>query len=51
MTYLKSTLANLRFAEEGDKWDPPTLFSAVSGDVVELTTGLARTFGSAGQAW
>jgi fructose-bisphosphate aldolase class II len=51
VTYLQSTLANLRFAEEVDKWDPPTLFSAVSGDVVDLTTGLARTFGSAGQAW
>lgn len=51
VTYLQSTLANLRFAEEADKWDPPTLFSAVSGDVVDLTTGLARTFGSAGQAW
>lgn len=51
MTYLKSTLANLRRAEEADKWDPPTLFRAVSGDVVALTTGLARTFGSAGQAW
>lgn len=51
VTYLQSTLANLRFAEEVDKWDPPTLFSAVNGDVVDLTTGLARTFGSAGQAW
>lgn len=51
VTYLQSTLANLRFAEEADKWDPPTLFSAVNGDVVDLTTGLARTFGSAGQAW
>lgn len=51
VTYLQSTLANLRLAEEADKWDPPTLFSAVNGDVVDLTTGLARTFGSAGQAW
>ena len=51
VTYLQSTLANLRFAEEADKWDPPTLFSAVMGDVVDLTTGLARTFGSAGRAW
>jgi fructose-bisphosphate aldolase class II len=51
MTYLQSTLANLRLAEQADKWDPPTLFRAVSVDVVALTTGLARTFGSADQAW
>ena len=50
MTYMRSTLANLKSAEEKGKWDPPTLFSAVTKDVVELTTGLARTFGSAGKA-
>lgn len=51
VTYMKSTLSNLRAAEAIDKWDPPTLFKHVSADVRGLTAGLAETFGSAGQAW
>jgi fructose-bisphosphate aldolase class II len=50
ITFMKSSLAFLRGAEEADKWDPPSLFSAVRGDVVALTTQLASTFGSAGKA-
>ncbi|SDQ37335.1 class II fructose-bisphosphate aldolase [Quadrisphaera sp. DSM 44207] len=49
-TFMRSSLANLRAAEEKGTWDPPTLFSAVQQDVVDLTTGLARIFGSAGRA-
>jgi fructose-bisphosphate aldolase, class II len=50
ITYMKSSLAFLRGAQEADKWDPPSLFSAVLKDVTALTAGLASTFGSAGKA-
>jgi fructose-bisphosphate aldolase class II len=49
--YMKSNLANLQAAEAADKWDPPTLFRAVSGDVRKLVVDLAGTFGSTGKAW
>ena len=49
--FMKSSLENLRKAEAADKWDPPTVFSAVGSDVTRMTVDLARTFGSAGQAW
>ena len=49
--YMKSMLANLRVAEEANKWDPPTLFRGVSSDVRALTVDLATKFGSAGRAW
>ena len=49
--FMKSTLENLRKAEAAEKWDPPTLFRAVGSDVTRMTADLARTFGSAGQAW
>ena len=48
MTYMQSTLANLKRSEETGKWDPPTLFREVSTDVRALTVSLATTFGSAG---
>lgn len=48
--FMRSSLAFLKGAEEQQKWDPPSLFSAVRPDVVELTAGLCRTFGSAGRA-
>ncbi|WP_382308833.1 ketose-bisphosphate aldolase [Herbiconiux sp. UC225_62] len=51
ITYMKSNLAFLKTAEEKNKWDPPSLFAHVRGDVVALTTGLAAKFGSAGKAW
>jgi fructose-bisphosphate aldolase class II len=49
--FMKSSLDALRTAEERDKWDPPTLFAAVTEDVEALATQLATTFGSAGKAW
>ena len=49
--FMKSSLENLRTAEAAEKWDPPTLFRAVGSDVTRMTADLARTFGSAGQAW
>ena len=51
MTFMQSSLAFLRTAEETDKWDPPSLFSHVRKEVVALTSNLARQFGSAGKAW
>ncbi|MEA9985994.1 class II fructose-bisphosphate aldolase [Subtercola sp. RTI3] len=51
ITYMQSSLASLLRAETANKWDPPTLFTDVSTDIVSLTTGLAHTFGSAGKAW
>ena len=50
MTFMQSSLANLTKSEETGKWDPPTLFDAVSTDVRALTVSLAETFGSAGTA-
>jgi fructose-bisphosphate aldolase class II len=49
--FMKSSLAFLKGAEERDKWDPPSLFAEVRQHIVDLTTGLASTFGSAGKAW
>jgi fructose-bisphosphate aldolase class II len=49
-TFMKSSLAFLKGAEEAGTWDPPSLFRAVRADVVELTKGLTATFGSAGRA-
>ncbi|WP_345761123.1 class II fructose-bisphosphate aldolase [Diaminobutyricibacter sp. McL0608] len=49
--FMKSSLAYLRGAEERDKWDPPSLFADVRQHVVDLATGLAASFGSAGKAW
>ncbi len=48
--YMQSNLDFLRDAEARDKWDPPSLFTAVQADTVALTAGLMRTFGSAGKA-
>ncbi len=45
--------SNLRFLEETaakDKWDPPSLFTAVRSDIVAMTTELMTLFGSAGKA-
>ena len=47
---MKSNLAFLKDAEARDKWDPPSLFSKVRADIVDLTRGLAEQFGSAGKA-
>lgn len=49
--FMTSSLAFLKGAEAAGTWDPPSLFADVRSHVVALTTGLARTFGSAGRAW
>lgn len=49
--FMTSSLAYLTGAEQKATWDPPSLFADVRKHVVDLTTGFARTFGSAGKAW
>ena len=51
MLYLQSSLSHTQKSGAAGKWDPPTVFAAVSSDVRAMTTALAATFGSAGKAW
>jgi ketose-bisphosphate aldolase len=51
MQFMKSNLAFLRDAEVKNKWDPPSLFSAVRRDVKETAQNYIKTFGSEGKAW
>ena len=48
--FMQANLAFLRRAEEQDRWDPPSLFTQVAGQVEELAADHMRLFGSAGQA-
>ena len=50
-TYMQSNLAFLRETEAADKWDPPSLFTHVRTDVVEMAKAHIRRFGSEGKAW
>jgi len=50
-TYMRSNLAFLRETEAKDKWDPPSLFTHVRTDVVEMAKAHIRRFGSEGKAW
>ena len=50
MTYLQSSLAFLRKAEQANQWDPPSLFREVDRAVRDLVQGYLRVFGSAGRA-
>jgi len=49
-TFMQSSLAFLREAEEKAKWDPPSLFTSVGAAVREMTVHYAGLFGSAGKA-
>lgn len=49
--YMGSNLRFLKDAEAADTWDPPSLFSAVRADVVEMAADHIRRFGSEGKAW
>jgi fructose-bisphosphate aldolase class II len=51
VAYMQSNLAFLRDAEAAAKWDPPSLFRHVAGDVTALAAGFIDRFGSAGRAW
>jgi fructose-bisphosphate aldolase class II len=51
VSYMRSSLAFLRQAEELDTWDPPSLFRSVRAAVMDMATSHMRRFGSAGKAW
>jgi len=51
VTYMKANLAFLRGAEERDRWDPPSLFSATRTAVKDMAADHMRRFGSVGRAW
>jgi ketose-bisphosphate aldolase len=49
-TYMQSNLAFLRETEAADKWDPPSLFTHVRSDVLEMAKQHILRFGSEGKA-
>ena len=49
--YMKSNLAYLREAEAADRWDPPSLFTHVRTNIVDMAQDHIRRFGSEGKAW
>jgi ketose-bisphosphate aldolase len=51
VTYMQSSLAFLRTAEERGSWDPPSLFTATRAAVKDMAASHMRRFGSAGKAW
>jgi ketose-bisphosphate aldolase len=51
ITYMRANLDYLRTAEERDKWDPPSLFTAVRAAVLDMAADHMRRFGSVGKAW
>ena len=48
-TYMQSSLAFLKQAEQNNKWDPPSLFKHTRADIVAMVTDLCGQFGSAGK--
>ena len=50
VAYMKSNLEFLKQAEQKDKWDPPSLFTAVHTAVKEMAADHMRRFGSVGKA-
>jgi ketose-bisphosphate aldolase len=51
VTYMQSSLAFLRGAEERGSWDPPSLFTATRTAVKDMAADHMRRFGSVGRAW
>ena len=50
VAYMKSNLEFLKEAEQKNKWDPPSLFTAVHAAVKEMAADHMRRFGSVGKA-
>jgi ketose-bisphosphate aldolase len=50
VAYMKANLDYLREAEAKDKWDPPSLFTAVRAAVRDMAADHIRRFGSVGRA-
>ncbi|TKA08742.1 class II fructose-bisphosphate aldolase [Actinacidiphila oryziradicis] len=48
--YMKSNLVFLESAASKQKWDPPSLFTSVRQDVIDLAGSFMTLFGSAGRA-
>ena len=48
-TYMQSSLAFLKQAEQNNKWDPPSLFKHTRADILAMVTELTHQFGSAGK--
>lgn len=48
-TYMQSSLAFLKQAEQNKKWDPPSLFKSTRTDVMAMVKELTEQFGSAGK--
>ncbi len=51
VTFMQSSLAFLRGAEQRDSWDPPSLFTAAGEAVRDMAAQHMRRFGSVGKAW
>jgi fructose-bisphosphate aldolase class II len=50
VAYMRSNLEFLKEAEKKNKWDPPSLFTAVHAAVKQMAADHMRRFGSAGKA-
>jgi fructose-bisphosphate aldolase class II len=50
VTFMQSSLAYLREAEQAGKWDPPTLFRHTHAAVKAMAADHIRMFGSEGRA-
>ena len=48
-TFMQSSLAFLKQAEQNNKWDPPSLFKHTRADILTMVTELTNQFGSAGK--
>lgn len=48
-TYMQSSLAFLKQAEQDNKWDPPSLFKHTRAEIMTMVKELTEQFGSAGK--
>ncbi len=48
-TYMQSSLAFLKQAEQNNKWDPPSLFKHTRAEIMTMVKDLTEQFGSAGK--
>lgn len=48
-TYMQSSLAFLKQAEQNNKWDPPSLFKHTRAEIMTMVKELTEQFGSAGK--
>lgn len=48
-TFMQSSLAFLKQAEQNNKWDPPSLFKHTRADIMTMVKELTEQFGSAGK--